>query len=52
MPFETFFESYKFFLTEYSDLFLTMGQACLRSSHYLDCLVLIKAAFSSAVFLT
>ena len=26
MPFETFFESYKFFLTEYSDLFLTMGQ--------------------------
>ena len=26
MPLETFFESYKFFLTEYSDLFLTMGQ--------------------------
>ena len=26
MPFETFIESYKFCLTEYSDLFLTMGQ--------------------------
>jgi len=49
MPFETFFESYKFFLTEYSDLFLTMGQNLFKGlATILIVWFGIKAALSSA----
>ena len=49
MPFETFFESYKFFLTEYSDLFLTMGQNLFKGlATILIVWFGVKAALSSA----
>jgi len=49
MPLETFFESYKFFLTEYSDLFLTMGQNLFKGlATILIVWFGIKAALSSA----
>jgi len=49
MPFETFFESYKFFLTEYSDLFLTMGQNLFKGlSTILIVWYGVKSALSAA----
>jgi hypothetical protein len=49
MPLETFCEFYKFFLTEYSDLFLTMGQNLFKGlATILIVWIGIKAALSSA----